>query len=885
MKGKALILMILLLLLVNLKFLNAGSANFVLVDAYWTIPLVAGADNTLIVKVEYKGSGTAENINATLKLLNVAGSDLEANDSYTGSLTYGQRLQFSFTFTIPADAKASYYNGILTLEYLENNIPIVESLEFQVGFFGSPSFSIKSSTNTLTRGKTTQVTLTVTVEESPARNVEIRVTPASPFVNVIGGNLDKSGVVEVGDKLNISLKLAVDSNAGDSVAISVTITYSDFSQTPGTQTETIGFNVVGYQYPQLKVSLSPTKIVSGKASYLYVTVKNTGGSMARQVYATITPSSPGVAVLQGSSQSLGDIPPSSSKSFSILVKAEKKISGSATLLLTLSYYDESGDSHATTMSLGFEVERGYTPILTISSSTKSLPLEKNTSITIEISNIGDGKAEDIVIDIISGQGFMVLSNSRFYISELEPGELESLQLEVYASSIFEESAVVNVRLKYYDQYGEEYDDLLNLAFIVEEPGKPLLDLIPLNDTLLPNKVNKILFMVYNRGYGPAKNVTVSFASQSLEIGSLIGSSTYLIEKINANQSLTLEYKIFIQPKVYGAIQLIASISYQDEYGNYYNRLQGVGFKVEGSWELSVLQTKTMPAILFPGDKNVKLTVYLANIGDYMAKNVNLTLIRGEYIKPATTSAGAAFIPYLPVGEKATLVFLINIDEETPPGNHEIIIKADSQNVMFKISVLEKAKFKVSNVTKIEVYPGQRGYSITLSVENDSDFTVEDVRIDLYSPFITGTVSTRIGEMQPHEKRLAVFEVDVDDATPIGQVPLEVRVSWTQDGRSLSESYRLAINVYERKIPLTFYIALVVLIAVSFAVFFRKTTLFKILKEKISYFRVKAINVPRKAMLDAAKTVKVPNIKETTINIKILTSRFSAVSFESFAPML
>ncbi|OYT28301.1 MAG: hypothetical protein B6U95_04335, partial [Thermofilum sp. ex4484_82] len=61
MKGKALILMILLLLLVNLKFLNAGSTNFVLVDAYWTIPLVAGADNTLIVKVEYKGSGTAEN--------------------------------------------------------------------------------------------------------------------------------------------------------------------------------------------------------------------------------------------------------------------------------------------------------------------------------------------------------------------------------------------------------------------------------------------------------------------------------------------------------------------------------------------------------------------------------------------------------------------------------------------------------------------------------------------------------------------------------------------------------------------------------------------------------------------------------------------------------
>ena len=815
-----------------LPLIHAEPEDFKIVDAYWNAPPIAGAPNILTVKIEYIGSDQVENITATLRLLDVAGTDLEASDSYNGSVTSGLRIEFSFNFTIPEGAKASYYKAVLDLEYFKNSVLTSESLMLQVGFLGSPLFSISSNKNTLTRGKTEQVKLSIKVEETPARNVEVRVTPASPFITVIGGNLERRGIVEAGTVLELDLKFMVDSNAGDSIAITVTISYSDFSRTPSTTTETIGFKVSGYSMPKLEASLTPRKIVSGKTTTMYVLITNAGGSTAKQVYATISPISPGVAILHGSSQNLGDIPPGSSRSFSIIVRADRGLSGTASLLLTLTYLDESDDFHTVTLNLGFEILRAPIPVLLVSTEDNVLFLGKEKNLTLIISNIGEGEAKDIVLDVLSGQGFMVLSNSRFLIGELEPGETEQVKLKVFASPAFRESSIVNLKLRYYDEYGEEYSDILNLAFKVEEPGKPLLELKPLNLTLFPNQVNKIYFEVLNNGQGPARNVSISFASPSPEIASLVGISTHTLEEIKPNQTVILEYKIFVQPRVYGAIQLLASLSYQDEYENYYNRIMGVGFKVEGVWELSVLQVKTSPAVLFPGDKMVKLIITLSNTGDYMAKNVNLTLIGGKYVKPSTLTTSIAYLPYLPVGEAASIIFLVDISETAPPGNHEVVIKADEREIIFRLTVFEKAVLEVSNVTKLYTYPGERGYRIILNVKNLSNYTVEDVRVDLYSPFITGTTSARIGEMLPGEERLVVFEVDVDELTPIGVLPVDTRISWNQEGRMLSESSKLYINIYEKKIPFLFYAAIFTVIIGAVLLLARKTTLISMLKERI-----------------------------------------------------
>ncbi|RLE62134.1 MAG: hypothetical protein DRJ38_10195, partial [Thermoprotei archaeon] len=205
---------------------------------------------------------------------------------------------------------------------------------------------------------------------------------------------------------------------------------------------------------------------------------------------------------------------------------------------------------------------------------------------------------------------------------------------------------------------------------------------------------------------------------------------------------------------------------------------------------------------------------------------------GKYVKPSTLTTSIAYLPYLPVGEAASIIFLVDISETAPPGNHEVVIKADEREIIFRLTVFGKAVLKVSNVTKLYTYPGERGYRIILNVKNLSNYTVEDVRVDLYSPFITGTTSARIGEMLPGEERLVVFEVDVDELTPIGVLPVDTRISWNQEGRMLSESSKLYINIYKKKIPFLFYAAIFTVIIGAVLLLARKTTLISMLKERI-----------------------------------------------------
>ena len=775
-----------------------GEEDFELVDAYWEAVPAPGAPNTLAVILEYRSAERAESIQATLKLFDVAGQDLASEDSYSGSLTGGMQLTLEFDFTIPEGTKASYCDALLVIEYSRAGTSAEQEISFQVGLMGTPAFSIKASKSRLTRGKTNKVVISIEARSAPARRVEVETTAASAFVTVLGGSLKYEGLVEVGEVLEVPVSLVVDSGAGDSVAIRVSVSYADFSGARSVYSQILGFAVSSRPLPRLVASMRPTRVPSGRSVSVTVTVANKGGERAREVHAALSPSSPGVAVLKGSSAFLGDIPPGGSGAFTALVKAERGFTGTATLTLTLTYRDESGENHLTAVSLGLEVPRGGVPLLLVTVENSTLPYRKPVTVLVKVTNAGDEEAEDVVLDFVSGQSFVILSKSRYVVGELESGESKVVALEGFANGPLGESAVLTVRMKYADPYGEEYADVVNIGFRVEEPGKPVLVLRSLNETLRPNGVNYVLLELANVGSSQALNISVSFASQSMEVASIVGSTTHYVAVLEANSTLRLPYRVFVQPRVYGAIQLIASIYYEDEWGNRYRRLLGIGFEVEGCWELSVVQVSTYPPVLFPGDRAVKLVVTVANTGDYMARDLEIELLEGDWIKPSTASASRALIPYLPVGQTATLVFLVNVDERTPPGNHELALESNGKISRFQLTILEKARFAVYNVSNIVVSPGDRGRKLVLCVENLSNATAEEVRVDLRSPFVVGTTSAQVGRVQPGERALVTFEVDFDETTPLGSLPLEVKVSWSQDNRPLYQFSRIYITAVERK---------------------------------------------------------------------------------------
>ena len=790
-----------------------ASPSFSLVDAYWTGPLALGAPNTLIVKVKYTGSGTASNITARLVVHDVAGADLTATDEYTGSVAPGVVVGFEFTLDVPADAKASYYMATLYLNYTENGSKLTTAIQFQVGFTGVPKFSVHADKTTLDRGAKNDVIVSVSVEEAPARNVEVRVTPASAFVSVVGGNRYFKGILEAAETVEVPLTLLVDSTAGDWVAVTVTVSYRDFADTPSTVTVTLGFTVLRKPGPHIAARLSPSRVVSGKRVTITVSLSNIGSGYARDVNAQLSPTTPGLAILEGAAVSLGDLAPGERATCRAVIRADRGLTGTATLTLRVTYFDDQGDSHMDTLTLGLEVLRGSTPLLVVEALNSTLPRNTISSLTLRVSNVGDDEAHDVVLDFVSGRGVSAVGFSRMYVDRLRPGDHVDVTFRTLAATVGTDSALIDLRVNYFDSAGYEYTDTVSIAVQLVEPGKPNIRVSSLNVTLASNRVNRVLVKLENIGDGAATNVTFSLTSQSVELGSVMGPSYRVLKRVGPNGTAILEYEIFVQPRVYGALQFLASVEYEDEWGNKYRRLMTLGYQVRGDWELSVVYTKTTPHVVFQGDSFVRLTTVIANSGDYMAKNVEVTLMGGDYISPSTAAGARAFIPYLPVGETTSVTFIVDVNEEAPPGNHEILINASGKIMKLALTVLEKASFSLRNVTKLQPERGSRGYRMMLELENTSHSKAEDVRVELLSPFISGSTSVFIGTIMPQESRLLSFEIDIDSQAPLGPLAIDVRIKWTQEGRTLSQYSTLILLVRERKIPVE---ALVTLLSLALA---------------------------------------------------------------------
>jgi len=783
------------LAILAVAWVAALSANaqpaFELHDAYWLVPPAAGVNNTLVVVLKYSGASCNLTIKANLTVKGVAGRDLTASANYSGYLAQGALIPLRFPLDLPEGPLASYYPAQLRVlcDGTETTIG------FQVGFAGSPSFSVAADKAVLRKGEVNQLTITVSVEGAPARNVEIRVTPASAFLTVLGGSLRREGFVGVGEQLALPLSVLVDSAAGDSVALSVAVSYDDFARNPGTQTVTIGFQAVRAKgLPFFACVLSPSRVPSGQRSQLYLYVTNTGPSAARDVKVSASSLSPGVAILSGSSASLGDLAPGETRAVPLLVRADRTAVGVAQLQLTLSYYDEYGDARASVVSVGFEVARSPSPLLSVKLLNGTLPYGLNSRLVASIVNLGDAVAVDVSVDAVPGAGVYVLEAARVRVKRVEAGRSVEIPFTVRAAPL-ESSATITFRLEYYSEAGERYADALQVSFNVTR-NDPSITLTPLNRTLHPNRVNRVVILVRNAGSAEARDVTVALTSQSPEIGAVVGPSTVNVGSLEASASVEVAFDVFVQPRVYGALQLVAAASYSAGDGRSFRDLYALGFEVHGDWELSVASTVTVPPVVFPGDKLVRLVVTLVNSGDYMARNVEVRFLGGEWVKPSAASGAEAFIPYLPVGQAVTLYFLADVSDGAPVGNHKLAVNASGRLLYFTLTILEKASFKVRNVTSLEVERGGRGYKLVYEVENTSNSAAEDVRVEIFSPFVTGTTSVYLGTLAPRERKLVTFEVNVDQAAPAGELSIDVRVSWSQEGRSLSQYIRGSLHVRE-----------------------------------------------------------------------------------------
>ena len=426
-------------------------------------------------------------------------------------------------------------------------------------------------------------------------------------------------------------------------------------------------------------------------------------------------------------------------------------------------------------------------------------LEVN-EVELVVENEGDGVARGLRLEVNSQSPYVtVLGPNVFERDLLWPGQAWRVRLRLFVEAGEGRSTSLRVTVSYSDQRGRGFTQNLAFGLQVEEPPGPDLEIRALNESLTPNRVNELFFQVENVGREVAKDITISFYSQ-VEFMCVLGAGSFKRGELRPGEIWNITVSIFVQPRVYGAASLYVLATYSDPRGAESREAIQVGFRVEGRAELAISKVIYTPPAVMPGDRYVFLMVIFTNIGDYVAKEVELELLGiPGVVEPSYAGAGEAMIPYMPVGYVANATFLVDVSEDAKPGFYEIplLVQHDGLNYTLKVpfTIREKAVFRLVRLEfSPKPYPGAKGVRAVIEIRNVSNVTAQEVRISLVSAYVRGVTAILLGDMAGGESRVAVLEIDFDEATPL-DLSFDLQISWRQGERALTETLRCSAELY------------------------------------------------------------------------------------------
>ena len=204
-------------------------------------------------------------------------------------------------------------------------------------------------------------------------------------------------------------------------------------------------------------------------------------------------------------------------------------------------------------------------------------------------------------------------------------------------------------------------------------------------------------------------------------------------------------------------------------------IQYIKFKVPVKKEgiiLSVSNIVTLPSEVRPGDDYVKLTTYLENVGEKDAKNVEIVLEGDDDIESSYSDNNRKWVGRVNAGEQKQVTFFVDIDDYARVGVHNITFKMDymdlDNNKYYKEIILpflvKERPYLVVTKYSGSGLAGSSG-KLKVWVKNIGTESAESVDVRLLKqdsqPFSYDVRSNYIGELEPGEEGLAVFDIKIN----------------------------------------------------------------------------------------------------------------------------
>lgn len=207
-------------------------------------------------------------------------------------------------------------------------------------------------------------------------------------------------------------------------------------------------------------------------------------------------------------------------------------------------------------------------------------------------------------------------------------------------------------------------------------------------------------------------------------------------------------------------------------------------------------TKGSPGNPHPGDVNVQLSIELTNVGDDVARSVNVVLplhrpLMQNYTGPDGKEHSRTFVSQavgdIQAGQARTVLFTVSIDANAREDNYQYDLQVsyrsarELQDINKSITIYVPiwwGALRVEDVSTspLKIYPDSKQVEVKVRLRNSGNGAVSNVQLylELTPPFVvssSGSDRIFVGNVPAGEAYEADFVVDVQENATFGQYSL------------------------------------------------------------------------------------------------------------------
>lgn len=456
----------------------------------------------------------------------------------------------------------------------------------------------------------------------------------------------------------------------------------------------------------------------------------------------------------------------------------------------------------------------YFTVTNISWGTEASPGDLNAPLIIYVQYLGTTNLVSLRGTLYLPKGFTGINGSSIVSSYAGPTPAGSITPLTFYITIDPSTPVGTYIASFHVTgrtiYNAVLDQDFNITIDLRGRADLLFDMSP--KSLAPGIINNATIKIYNRGTGPAYNITLSYNLQGP--GSILSQYPSMIAMINPGSYAEVEIQIYVPPTAsLQPLSLVVTATYVNPYYTQKTVSQSLGLYVKQQVQ-TIISISPLRQTLISGSSN-HVEFRIINIGPSRISNLVLTasipqqfgLVSGDgrlYIGDldALESRDASLDIYVSPQAPQTIYLQIQASYVDGTGVQRTDMITIGFNVEYQPGYFQFLSASWGSPQQpIQVGPGDSGVPLVITVRYIGNSTIYNANFTLLTPRGISilpslqSASQYISPIQPNSVLQLSYQVSIDPGLAIGSYSARLIITWDTQSRSgYSQSLEVTLDI-------------------------------------------------------------------------------------------